>query len=122
MNIGSLSYEDCTNYSLTGVMARSVGLKRDLRLATGNAYSGYDELNIRSYCSHNGDSYDRFLIRMFEMAESLNIVSMVSGQLDKTYFAQKRYTYTPLVLNKVFYKTTKSSYSSMEDLIHSFLF
>ena len=122
VNIGSLSYEDCINYSLTGVMARSVGLKRDLRLATGNTYSGYDELNIRSYCSHNGDSYDRFLIRMFEMAESLNIVSMVSGQLDKTYFAQKRYTYTPLVLNKVFYKTTKSSYSSMEDLIHSFLF
>jgi len=103
-------------------MARSVGLKRDLRLATGNSYSGYDELPIKSYCSHNGDSYDRFLIRMFEMAESLNIISIVSGHLDKKYYSQKNYTYTPLVLSKLFYKTTKASYSSMEDLIHTFLF
>ena len=122
VNIGSLSYEDCINYSLTGVMARSVGLKRDLRLATGNAYSGYDEISMRSYCAHNGDSYDRFLIRMFEMAESLNIVSTVCGQLSKNYFKYSNYNYTPLVLNKTFYKSTKSSYSSMEDLIHSFLF
>ena len=81
INIGTLSYEDCKNYSLSGVMARSVGLKRDLRLAKTDTYSSYNLINLKSYCGINGDSYDRYLIRMLEMGESLKICNYVTTTL-----------------------------------------
>lgn len=122
VNIGVLSYEDCRNYSLTGVMSRSVGIKRDLRLAKENAYSGYNKIALKSFCGHNGDSYDRFLIRMLEMGESLSIITNVSTQLLNKYFLGNKFQYTPLILNKMFYKTEKNPYTSMEDLIEHFIF
>lgn len=119
VNIGVLSYEDCLNYSLTGVMARSVGIKRDLRLATKNSYAFYNKISLKSYLGINGDSYDRYLIRMLEMGESLNIINFVTKIL---LDSKQQYQFTPLLLNKIFYKEEKSTYSSMEDLINSFLF
>jgi NADH:ubiquinone oxidoreductase subunit D len=121
INIGVLSYEDCKNYSLTGVMSRSVGIKRDLRLLNANSYSGYNNISLKSYCGHNGDSYDRYLIRMLEMGESLNIINFVSTKLIKKYFYQNNFQYSPLVFNKIFYSTKKNSYTSMEDLIEHFV-
>jgi len=70
-------------YGLTGVMARSVGIKRDLRLDKMETYANYYHLNFRSYVGQNGDSYDRFLIRMNEMTESLNIINQVINKLTK---------------------------------------
>jgi len=60
---------------MTGVMARSVGLKKDLRLSTKHNYSNYNKIFLRSFIGINGDCYDRYLIRMLEMAESLNIIN-----------------------------------------------
>lgn len=122
VNIGVLSYEDCRNYGLTGVMARSTGVLRDLRLAKENSYSGYNKIALKSYCGHNGDSYDRFLIRMMEMGESLSIITAVSTKLLSTYFHNNSFTYTPLIFNKTFYKTKHNPYTSMEDLINHFIF
>jgi len=102
-------------------MSRSVGIKRDLRLLNTNSYSGYNNINIKSYCGHNGDSYDRYLIRMLEMGESLNIINFVSTKLIKKYFYQNNFQYSPLIFNKVFYSTKKNSYTSMEDLIEHFI-
>lgn len=119
VNIGVLTYEDCRNYSLTGVMSRSVGLKRDLRLALQNSYAFYKSLPIKSYCGHTGDSYDRFLIRMLEMGESLRLVNLVSLKLLNT---QDKYTnYSLNITQKNFYNTKKSPYNSMEDLITHYL-
>jgi NADH:ubiquinone oxidoreductase subunit D len=56
-------------------MARSVGFKKDLRLSTKHNYSSYNSFNIKSYLGINGDCYDRYLIRMLEMGESLNIIN-----------------------------------------------
>jgi NADH:ubiquinone oxidoreductase subunit D len=64
-------------------MARSTGLKRDLRLDKMETYANYYYLNFRSYVGQNGDSYDRFLIRMNEMTESLNIINQVVNKLTK---------------------------------------
>jgi len=77
------SYKTCIEYGLTGVMARSTGLKRDLRLDKIETYANYYFLNFRSYLGQNGDSYDRFLIRMNEMSESLNIINQVINKLTK---------------------------------------
>jgi NADH-quinone oxidoreductase subunit D len=64
-------------------MARSTGIKRDLRLDKMETYANYYYLNFRSYIGQHGDSYDRFLIRMNEMTESLNIINQVVGKLTK---------------------------------------
>ena len=58
-------------------MARCVGIKRDLRLSKLESYASYPDINFRGYIGNHGDSYDRYLIRMYEMAESLYIVSQV---------------------------------------------
>ena len=75
INIGTYSVQTCLDYGLTGVMSRSVGMKRDLRLSRLDNYANYYYLNFRSYIGQNGDCYDRFLIRMNEMCESLNIIN-----------------------------------------------
>lgn len=83
VNIGSYSYKTCLDYGLTGVMARCTGIKRDLRLDKMETYANYYHLYFRSYLGKNGDSYDRFLIRMNEMTESLNIINQVVSRIKK---------------------------------------
>jgi NADH:ubiquinone oxidoreductase subunit D len=62
-------------------MARSVGFKKDLRLSKKHVYSGYNNINLKSYIGINGDCYDRYLIRMLEMGESLNICNSIINYL-----------------------------------------
>ena len=121
VNIGVLTYEDCRNYGLTGVMARSAGLKRDLRLAKKNTYAMYDIIEIKSYCGNHGDSYDRFLIRMLEMGESLNIINKTCNSLLNKTFNKDEYQYTSLFMSKFIYNNKQRQYSSMEDLISHFV-
>jgi NADH-quinone oxidoreductase subunit D len=64
-------------------MSRCTGLKRDIRLDKSETYANYYYLNFRSYIGQHGDSYDRFLIRMNEMCESLNIINQVIQKLTK---------------------------------------
>lgn len=64
-------------FGLTGVLARCTGLKRDIRLSRLETYANYPSVNFRSYIGQHGDCYDRFLIRMYEMVESLNIINQV---------------------------------------------
>ena len=83
VNIGTYNVETCINYGLTGVMARSVGIKRDIRLSKLETYANYYYLNFRSYTGMHGDCYDRFLIRMNEMGESTNIINQIINKLTK---------------------------------------
>lgn len=77
---------DAIDYGLTGVMLRSTGVKRDIRLDVSETYANYFYLNFRSYYSSNGDSYDRYLLRMSEMFESLYMI----GQLLRKLSIQKK--------------------------------
>ena len=83
INIGVLSFRDVENWSLSGVLARSTGLKRDLRLNKKDSYSSYNHFFFKSFCGINGDTYDRYLIRMLEMGESLNIINFIITKLLK---------------------------------------
>lgn len=120
VNIGTLTIEDCKNYCLTGVMARSVGIQRDLRLSKYNSYSGYNQFFFKSFCGLNGDSYDRYLIRMLEMGESLNLINLVSTQLEKNH-PTARYHSAKTFVEKEAATDSVSPYHSMEDLISHFL-
>lgn len=85
INIGTVNSEICESFNLTGVMARSAGIKRDLRLSPKDVYSNYNLFSFKSYFGVNGDSFDRYLIRMLEMGESLHISNTaISKILDST--------------------------------------
>jgi NADH:ubiquinone oxidoreductase subunit D len=129
VNIGAYSYQTCLDYGLTGVMARCTGIKRDIRLDEMETYANYYYLNFRGYVGQHGDSYDRFLIRMNEMTESLNIINQVIQKINKkkTKISKKKITnITPHNLLKYLYPKSwnqhnyKSEYTSMEQLINHF--
>jgi len=127
VNIGVYSYKTSLSYGLTGVMSRSVGLKRDLRLSKLETYSNYYYLNFRSFLGQHGDSYDRFLIRMNEMSESLNICNQVISKIKTNKFNQqnnntkKTFLYNKHeILNYIKNFENINSYSSMEKLIKHF--
>lgn len=71
-------------------MARSAGIKKDLRLSATDSYSNYNTFFFKSYVGLNGDSFDRYLIRMLEMGESLHIANLAINQL----LLHKNYTNT----------------------------
>jgi NADH:ubiquinone oxidoreductase subunit D len=62
-------------------MARCVGIQRDIRLSNLESYANYYYLNFRGYTGLHGDCYDRFLIRMNEMAESTSIINQVVNNI-----------------------------------------
>lgn len=137
INIGICSYQTCLTYGLTGVLARCSGIKRDLRLDSLETYANYYYLNFRSYIGQHGDSYDRFLLRMNEMTESLNIVNQVISKLNtvskkisknKNIFSSNVSSLNPHQIMKYLYsqhfndRILRSEYSSMESLINHFKF
>ena len=126
INIGTYSIKTCLDYGLTGVMSRSVGIKRDLRLNKLETYANYYYLNFRSYIGQHGDCYDRFLIRMNEMSESINIINQSINKI--TNFKNKKKT-TDILAHKLLKSLTpqklnltnnSNNYNSMETLINHF--
>lgn len=117
INIGTININNITNWNLTGIMARSVGYKKDLRLSKKHSYSNYNSLNFKSFLGINGDCFDRYLIRMFEMSESLNISNIIIQNLLKL---SSNNNINQQLINKNINKKLKS-YTYMEDLIEHFL-
>lgn len=72
--IGVLSKEDAINMSCSGPVARASGVTRDLR--KDEPYLAYPDLQgaFKVVAARSGDCYARYLVRMEEMMESLNIV------------------------------------------------
>lgn len=129
IGIGSYQISTCLEYGLTGVMARSVGLKRDLRLSHLETYANYYNLFFRSYIGQHGDSYDRFLIRMNEMSESINIITQAINKVinfKSNKNASNDLKILPHFLlnftekNKWMHLNYKNQYNSMENLIKHF--
>jgi len=71
-DVGVLSAEDALNFGCSGVMLRGSGIKWDLRKT--QPYDAYHLVDFDVPVGRNGDCYDRYLIRMREMRESLRIM------------------------------------------------
>jgi NADH-quinone oxidoreductase subunit D len=71
-NVGILNADDCKAYGVTGPMIRAAGVKWDLRKA--QPYSGYEQYDFEIPIGQNGDTYDRYLVRMEEMRQSVRII------------------------------------------------
>lgn len=115
VSIGIIDKTTVRNYGVSGVLARSTGWKYDLRLSSYSTYANYFYLNINSFIGVTGDCYDRYLIRMNEMVESLNISNQVIRKLLNTSTTLRVKT-----LLKHFNASTANPYKDMESLIAHF--
>jgi NADH-quinone oxidoreductase subunit D len=70
--VGILNAEECKEYGVTGPVLRAAGVKWDLRKA--QPYSGYEKYDFEIPTRQNGDTYDRYIVRMQEMRQSVRIV------------------------------------------------
>jgi len=71
-DVGVLSAELAISAGISGPMARASGVDYDIRKV--DRYSIYDRFNFRVPLGSHGDVYDRFMIRVLEMRESVSIL------------------------------------------------
>jgi NADH-quinone oxidoreductase subunit D len=70
--VGILTGDECKEYGVTGPLLRAAGVKWDLRKA--QPYSGYEQYDFEIPTRENGDTYDRYIVRMQEMRQSVRIM------------------------------------------------
>src|SRR5579859_6102028 len=71
-NVGVLPGDECKEYGVTGPVLRAAGVKWDIRKAV--PYSGYEKYDFEIPTRQNGDTYDRYIVRMEEMRQSVRIM------------------------------------------------
>jgi NADH-quinone oxidoreductase subunit D len=79
IDVGILSPEDAIAYSVTGPALRASGIAYDVRKAF--PYSGYENYTFEIPTRSEGDAYARFLVRLDEMDQAMNIVRQAREQL-----------------------------------------
>ena len=110
INIGKVNYKQATMLGLTGVMARGSGIDYDIRKKT--PYEIYNELTFSIPIGMHGDCYDRYLIRMLEMRQSINIISQCISDIPSGLIKVDDYKVCPPSRHEL--------RTSMEALIHHF--
>merc|ERR1712072_645203 len=81
VGVGSVNLNDAISYGISGPIIRSVGIRKDVRFYKSETYASYWYLSLNSFLGKRGDSYDRFLIRVREMYESVNIIFQIISNL-----------------------------------------
>ncbi len=80
VDIGVVSLEECFKWGFSGVMVRGSGAAWDLRKA--QPYECYSEMDFDIPIGKNGDNYDRYLIRVEEMRQSVKIMKQCVAMLN----------------------------------------
>jgi NADH dehydrogenase (ubiquinone) Fe-S protein 2 len=112
VDIGIISAEDAINYGFSGVMLRGSGIKWDLRKV--QPYDGYEKMDFDIPIGKRGDCYDRYLIRMEEMRQSLRIMLQCLNEMPPGEVKVDDHKIVP--------PKRAEMKSSMESLIHHFKF
>lgn len=79
--IGVITRDQAINLGLTGPLLRASGVKHDLRKA--RPYLGYEKYDFEIPVLTDGDVYSRYLIRLFEMKQSMKIIDQVLKDIPK---------------------------------------
>ena len=111
VDICVISERDILEWSFSGPMVRGSGLAWDLRRS--QPYELYDEFDFHIPVGRNGDCYDRYLVRMAEMRESLKIMRQAIAKL-------RECPGDVLVRGKITPPKRGEMKTSMEALIHHF--
>jgi NADH dehydrogenase (ubiquinone) Fe-S protein 2 len=110
VDIGIVSAKKAVDWGFSGVMLRGSGLPWDLRKA--QPYEIYSELNFSVPVGSIGDCYDRYLIRVEEMRQSLNLIQQAMDKLETGPIKSTNYKITP--------PSRSEMKTSMEAVIHHF--
>jgi len=113
-NVGVVSYNQALNWGFTGVMLRGSGVNWDLRLI--EKYDGYGLYDFYIPIGSYGDCFDRYIIRVEEMRQSVFIIDKVIYDL----FELKNYKDYYVDNNKIVPPSRPWMKFSMESLIHHF--
>ncbi len=111
-DIGAIGHDDAISYGLTGPVARASGVDYDLRVK--EPYSSYEDFDFDVIIGKNGDVYDRYLLRLNEIRESMKICRQVLEKLPGgpvNVDADSKYILPP----------RDEMFNSIEGLIHHFM-
>ena len=108
--VGVLPADELIDLGVTGPALRAAGVDLDLRKKT--PYSGYEHFDFEVPVGTNGDAYDRYLVRMREMRESVRIIEQaLDGMPEGSHIIDDR---------KIVLPAAGELATSMEALIHHF--
>jgi len=110
VDIGIVSYTDAFNWGFSGVMLRGSGINWDLRKS--QPYEIYNKIDFFIPTGSNGDCYDRYIIRIIEMKESLKIIKQCIDNIKEGNIRSDN--------RKVSFPLRADMKQSMESLIHHF--
>ena len=85
--IGKLSLEDAISYGVTGPSGRASGFSCDVR--KHEPYSAYDRVQFKEILFTEGDTYFRYVARIQEMWESMNIIEQLIDNIPEGPYAVK---------------------------------
>jgi NADH-quinone oxidoreductase subunit D len=86
-NVGILKKEDLFNWGASGPTLRGSGVRFDIRKV--EPYSGYEKYDFEIPVGTNGDVYDRYLVRMEEIRQSIRIVQQAADGLPSGDYTAK---------------------------------
>jgi NADH-quinone oxidoreductase subunit D len=110
VGIGVITPEFARRMGLTGPNARASGVDWDLR--AHEPYGAYRELQVEPVLMRNGDTFDRYYVRLLEMRQSVDLVERIlDGLPEGPWIADDR---------KVVLPPRHELHTSMESLIHHF--
>jgi len=110
-DVGGISTEDAISYGFTGPCLRACGVEYDVRRA--QPYLVYDELDFDIPIGTTGDNFDRYLVRMEEINQSMKIVDQCLDRLPEG----------PVNIDDPRFRQPSKDqiYSKMEELIDHFM-
>ena len=112
VGIGVISKEDAISSGLTGPNLRASGVSLDLR--RDQPYSGYEQYDFEVPIGSTGDCYDRYLVRLEELRQSVRIVRQVVDKMPEGLWYNDQ-------ARKIFAPPKAKVLSSMEELIQNFM-
>ena len=110
VGIGVVSAKDALDLGFSGAMLRGSGIQWDLRKS--QPYEIYDQLDFDIVVGNHGDCYDRYLVRLLEMKQSIRIIEECLEKIPNGLIKNNDIKITPPLRSH-----TKNS---MEALIHHF--
>jgi NADH dehydrogenase (ubiquinone) Fe-S protein 2 len=112
INVGIVNKEQLQKWGMSGAMTRASGVQWDVRKT--NPYEVYDRLDFAIPVGSIGDCYDRYLVRIEEMRQSLHLMQQCINQLPEGA--------VKIADGKLVAPSRVEAKSTMEALIHHFKF